>query len=220
MADSPDETTGDGVSPFTERRFEIVAVVLLALTALVTAWSGYQASLWDGVQSSSYTQASAARTRVSQAHTEANQFRIADLSVFESYIDARVAGDDAVASFYEQRFRDEFSVAFEAWSALDPLNNPDAPHSPLAMPEYQLASDAAANEQAASADRLFQEGEDANTHSDVYTLTTLLFAVVLFFAAISERFSLVPARAALLILAAVGLIGGVIVAFGQPVTTG
>ncbi len=220
MDDSPDETAGDPTSPFTEQRFEIVAVVLLALTALMTAWSGYQASLWDGVQSSNYTQASAARTRSAQAHTEANQFRIADLSVFENYMDARVDGDDALASFYEQRFRDEFVVAFEAWNALDPMNNPDVPHSPLAMPEYQLAADAEAADLAATADRLFQEGEDANTYSDVYTLTTLLFAVVLFFAAISERFTLVPARAALLILAAVGLIAGTIVAFSQPVTTG
>jgi hypothetical protein len=38
-----------------EKRWEIVIVVVLALTALATAWSGYQASLWDGIQSSNYT---------------------------------------------------------------------------------------------------------------------------------------------------------------------
>jgi type VI protein secretion system component VasF len=35
----------------TEKRFEIFATVLLAVAALATAWSGYQASLWDGIQS-------------------------------------------------------------------------------------------------------------------------------------------------------------------------
>jgi type VI protein secretion system component VasF len=39
-----------------EKRFEILATVMLAVAALATAWSGYQASLWDGIQSSNYTQ--------------------------------------------------------------------------------------------------------------------------------------------------------------------
>jgi hypothetical protein len=111
-AESPDPETGGTSRP--ERRFEIVATVLLALTALATAWSGYQAALWDGVQSSNYTQASAARTEASQNHTEANQFRLADLSEFENYIDATVGGDAPLADFYRQRFRDEFEPAYQA----------------------------------------------------------------------------------------------------------
>src|SRR5262245_17013175 len=79
----PEESETGDTSP-RERRFEIVATVLLAVTALATAWSGYQASLWDGIQSSNYTQASAARTEASQNHTEANQLRLGDLSVFEN----------------------------------------------------------------------------------------------------------------------------------------
>jgi hypothetical protein len=208
-----------GASP-REKRFEIVATVLLALTALATAWSGYQASLWDGVQSSNYTQASAARTEASQNHTEANQFRLGDLSVFENYIDAYVAGDAELADFYRQRFRDEFEPAYEAWIALDPLSNPDAPPSPLAMPEYVLADDQKAEELTARAETKFNEGEDANRYSDTFTATTLFFAAALFFAAISERFGYRRARASLLGMAAVGLVGGTILMLTQPVTTG
>ncbi|HYH46630.1 MAG TPA: family 16 glycoside hydrolase, partial [Thermoanaerobaculia bacterium] len=50
-----------------------------------------------------------------------NQYRIADLSVFEAYVNARIAGEQEGADFYSERFRDEFAVAFEAWMALDPL---------------------------------------------------------------------------------------------------
>jgi hypothetical protein len=203
-----------------ERRFEIVATVLLALTALATAWSGYQASLWDGIQSSDYTQASALRTQGSLKHTEANQFRLADLSVFENFIDATVDGDTQLADFYRQRFRDEFEPAFEAWNALDPLSNPDAPPSPLAMPEYELADDQEATDLINRAEAKFNDGEDANSISDTYTATTLFFAAALFFAAISERFSYVPARATLLGLAAVGLIVGAGLMLTQPVTAG
>jgi hypothetical protein len=215
----PEETEADDASP-RERRFEIVATVLLALTALATAWSGYQASLWDGIQSSNYTQASAARTEASLSQTEANQFRLADLGVFENYIDAALDGDAELADFYRQRFRDEFEPAFEAWTALNPLTNPDAPTSPLQMPEYRLVDDQKAQELTTDAEAKFKEGEDANRYSDAFTATTLFFAAALFFAAISERFSYRRARAALLGMAAVGLVGGTILMLTQPVTTG
>jgi hypothetical protein len=199
---------------------EIITVAILAIAALSTAWSGYQASLWDGIQSSNYTQASGSRTNSAQQRTAANQFRIADLGVFTSYIEATLEGNQEVADFYEQRFRDEFRVAYDAWIALDPLNNTEAPATPLAMPEYQLAPDAEADRLAARADELFAAGEDANTVSDVYTLTTLLFAAVLFFAAISERFEYLKAQIVLLVLAGIGLVVGLVIAFGQPITSG
>ena len=204
----------------TEKRFEIFATVLLALAALATAWSGYQASLWDGIQSSNYTQASAARTNAAEKHTEANQLRLADLSVFENFIDASLDGDDELANFYRVRFRDEFEPAYEAWIALEPEANADAPPSPLAMPEYQLERDREATNLNARADAKFAEGEEANDFSDAYTASTLLFAAALFFAAISERFEYRRARISLLAFAGVGLIAGIGVALTQPITTG
>jgi hypothetical protein len=218
----PTEPRGDTAPPVSrsEKRMEIITVAILAFAALSTAWSGYQASLWDGIQSSNYTQASAARTSAAQKHTEANQYRLADLSVFENFIDATLDGDTELAAFYRQRFRDEFEPAFEAWTALDPLTNPDAPPSPLAMPEYRLADDQEAGDLTARAEAKFKEGEDANSISDTFTATTLFFAAALFFAAISERFSYQRARAALLGLAVVGLLVGTTITLTQPVTAG
>jgi hypothetical protein len=203
-----------------EKRMEIITVAILAFAALSTAWSGYQASLWDGIQSSNYTQASGSRTNAAQQRTAANQFRLADLSVFENYVDATLEGRQEVADFYFQRFRDEFRVGFDAWMALDPLNNADAPPSPFAMPEYQLSQDAEADRLEARADELFAAGEDANTISDIYTLTTLLFAAVLFFAAMAERFEYFRAQVALLVIAGIGLVIGLAIALGQPITSG
>lgn len=203
-----------------EKRFEVVATVILAVAALATAWSGYQASLWGGIQSSNYTQASASRTAAAQLRSEANQFRLADLSTFENYVDATIDGDESLAAFYQERFRSEFAVAFDAWWELEPFDNPDAPASPLAMPEYQLAADAEAESLDARADALFEEGEDANNYSDVYTMSTLLLAVALFFTAISERFEYMRVRTALLGLAALGVVAALVVALGQPVTSG
>ena len=203
-----------------ERRMEIVVVLILAMAALATAWSGYQASLWDGIQSSSYTQASGARTEGAQQRTAANQIRLADLSIFEGYIEARIEGNDDVANFYFDRFRPEFRTAYDAWIVLEPFENPQAPHSPMAMEEYQLPQDTEADRLEARADHLLAAGDDANTISDVYTLTTLLFAAVLFFAAISERFEYFPAQVILLGLAVIGLTIGLGIAFDQPITNG
>jgi hypothetical protein len=203
-----------------EKRFEVISTVLLAVAALATAWSGYQASLWDGIQSSNYSQASSLRARAEEHYTEANQDRLADLGLYENWLDATAAGEAELATFYEQRFRDEFQPAFAAWTALDPLTNPDAPPSPLAMPEYQLAAEADANDLSGRSAAKFEEGEDANDTSDTYVGTTLFFAAALFFAAISERFSFVAARVALLSIAGVGLVAGIAIMLTQRVTSG
>ncbi len=233
MTNAPDSPAGDAAQAIAadpapappevstrEKRFEVVATLLLSFAVLATAWTGYQASLWDGIQSSNYTQASGARTEAAELRVEANQYRLADLSVFENFIDASVSGNDELAAFYRDRFRPEFEPAYEAWVALDPFVNPDAPPSPLAVPEYQLAADQEAAELEERADLLFAEGELANDYSDTYTLATLLFAIVLFFAAISERFEYIRMRVVLLSIAGLALVSGIVVAFNQPITGG
>lgn len=202
-----------------ERRFEIIATVLLSVAALATAFSGYQASLWDGAQSSDYTQASSARVQASQKHAEANQYRLADLTVFEAYLQANADGETDLAEFYENRFSPAFAAAFEAWTVLDP-DHPDTPRSPLGMDEYVPEPDVEAAELNARADQRFASGEDANNYSDAFTLATLLFAMVLFFAAISERFEHVPSRIVLLGFGGLALVVGTIVTATQPVTSG
>ena len=225
MNDRPDSTKDDDHRPDrdvsrTEKRFEIFTTVLLGFAALATAWSGYQAALWDGIQSSNYTQASAARTSAAQLHTEANQYRLADLSVFENFIDASFSGDTELADFYRARFSEELEPAYEAWVAADSQANPDAPTNPLVMAEYQPAQEEKASELTTQAETKFADGEAANSYSDVYTAATLFFASALFFAAIAERFDYQRARISLLTFACAALVAGVVVMLTQPITTG
>ena len=208
------------MTPAVERRFEIVSTIILSLAALATAWAGYQASLWDGIQSSDYGKASGLRTMSAQKATEANEYRLADLTVFENYVDARLSGNEELTDFYRARFRPELEVAYEAWVELDPWTSSEAPPSPLGMSEYQQPADAEAQDLLAQAEATFAWGEDANTVSDVFTLGTLLFAASLFFAAISERFEVVGPRATLVGIALLALVVGVVVVGAQPVTTG
>src|SRR3954454_6357268 len=52
-----------------ERRLELSAVLLLALTTLATAWCGYQAARWSGEQAEHFARASATRIKAQQAST-------------------------------------------------------------------------------------------------------------------------------------------------------
>src|SRR3954447_7948016 len=84
----------------TERLLELLAVLLLSLTTLATAWSGYQAARWSGEQSQLYAQASATRIRSQQQSTAAGQLRIDDLLYFNGWLDAYKSGNRQLATVY------------------------------------------------------------------------------------------------------------------------
>ena len=192
-----------------ERLLELGAVLLLSLTTVATAWSGYQAARWSGEQSQHYARASTVRIKAQQQATQAGQLRIDDLNLFDGWLDARVAGDAKLAAIYRSRFRPAFVPAFEAWLAQRPLERTAAIPGPLYQPEYRLEETARAAAFDAQADDLFREGTEAKTNDDRYILSTVFFAAVLFFAGISLRLDWRPLRMTVLGLGAVMLLGGV-----------
>ena len=199
-----------------ERRLELVAVLILAVTTVATAWSGYQAARWSGEQSQSFAQASAARVKANQQSTEAGQLRIDDLIGFEGWLQAREAGDRELTALYERRFRPEFRPAFEAWLAQRPFSRPPAIPGPLYMPQYRPAADARAAAFDRQADARFTAGTEAKTNDDRYILSTVFFAAVLFFAGISLRLDWRPLRIGVLGMAAALLLGGVVFVVSLP----
>jgi hypothetical protein len=200
-----------------ERRYELAAVLLLSLTTLATAWSGYQAARWSGEQSQHYARASATRIKAQQQATAAGQLRIDDLLYFNEWLDARQAGDDGLARIYERRFRPAFVPAFRAWVAQKPFSDPNAVAGPLYMPQYRLAEAAAAARLDRQADDLYQGGTEAKTYDDKYILSTVFFAAVLFFAGISLRVLWRPLRSVVLGLGSVFLVGGLLFVATLPV---
>ena len=187
---------------------EVIATVVLALATLATAWSGYQAARWGGVQATKFSQAGALRTESSRASTIAGQLAQVDVGMFTNWINATAAEHQELADFYEDRFSPELRVAFEAWLATDPIDNPDAPKTPFSMPEYtpKFAEEAERLEQEAA--RTFEEGGAANLRSDSYILNTVILASVLFLAGVQSRMNSVPARMVIVTL------GSLILAYG------
>jgi hypothetical protein len=201
-----------------ERRLELAAVLLLALTTLATAWCGYQAARWSGDQSQNYARASATRIKAQQASTRGGQLRIDDLLYFNGWLDAREAGNGRLAAIYRHRFRPEFVPAFRAWLAQRPFTNPRAAPGPLYVPEYRPADLARGERLDAAADKLFEDGTDAKRTDDRYVLSTVFFAAVLFFAGISLRLDWRPLRFAVLGMAFALLGGGVVFVLTLPVS--
>jgi hypothetical protein len=169
------------------RRLELAATVLLALATDATARSAYQARVWPGDQSQAYSRATAARIAVNRASAVANRQVQIDVSTFIEWVDARASGRTRLADFYETRFRDEFRPAFEAWLATKPLENPDAPKTPFAMPRYRLAANVEADRLEAKAAAGSDVAAAANQRAENYTLAVVLFASSLFFAGISTK---------------------------------
>ena len=110
---------------------EVIATIVLAFATLATAWSGYQAARWGGVQSTLYSQAGALRTESVRAANEGLIEMLLDVDLFTQWVNAGSDANQDLADFYSARFRPEFVPAFEAWLATDPLNNSSAHDSRL-----------------------------------------------------------------------------------------
>jgi hypothetical protein len=190
--------SGDPKDVVAGRRGETVAAVLLALAAVATAWSSYQASRWTGEQAKTFSAANAARVESTKAAALANAQTEADLATFTEWVDAHLRGDKEVADFYEARFRAEFRPAFHAWVATDPFRDPSAPDSPFAMPDYVLDARGQAEDLDAEAETLAAEAREDVQRATNYVLGVVLFAIVLFFAGISTKLGSPRVRIAML----------------------
>ena len=115
---------------------ELLATLLLAVAAVDGV--EHLPGGWRGEQVAETAKATAARIESSEAATQAGQPTQIDIATFTQWVDATVAGNAELAGFYEQRFREEFQTAFDAWQATQPLTNPDAPLT-LCAREYKLA---------------------------------------------------------------------------------
>jgi hypothetical protein len=189
-----------------DRLITIVEAFLLAVVAVLAAWSGFAAAKWGTESSLELAQASAARSQANRATFQAAELKNFDSSTFNSWFVAYVAGDKDAMRVAEYRFRPVFRGAFDAWLQTHPFTNPNAPAGPTYMPEYRLPELAQAARFDASAERHYLLGEEAGSNSDGYVRTTVYLATVLFLVGISGHFRVRAARLGLIGVGAVILV--------------
>jgi hypothetical protein len=184
-----------------DRRLELATTVLLAIAAVATAWAAYQSARWHGEQAKAQSASIAARVESTRAANVANRQAQIDVALFTQWVDAYARDETELAGFYRRRFRPGFQPAFGAWVATRPRTNPDAPLSPFAMPQYELAATAQADRLEAQAAASSESVGQYIQRADNYSLAVVLFAAALFFAGISTR---LPSRTARTVVLALG----------------
>ena len=81
-------TTLVSETPAHDHRLELAATMLLALAAIATAWATYQSSVWRGKQAEAQSASIAARVESTREAAVANRQAQIDLALFTQWIDA------------------------------------------------------------------------------------------------------------------------------------
>jgi hypothetical protein len=193
-----------------DRALELVTVFLMSLMVVLTAWTGFQSTHWSSVQAEQYSRATAARTESVRASNTAGQQIALDVAVFIAWTEAYAEGDARRADFVYERFPDRLRPAADAWVALDPLDNPDAPATPFEMDEYVVPAVHEADEWLVEADESLDDASAAGTNTSSYVATTVVFAAVLFFAGMSVKLTSRRNRMIVMVLAGIGTVAGIV----------
>ena len=167
---------------------EIFEVALLAIVAIATAWSGLQATRWEGRQSLLDSHATSVRFKADESSTRGGQQLAADSAMFTGWLQAHAVGDTELENIFVRRFTADYRSAFDAWLTTDPFVDAQAPPGPAYMPGYHNPDVVQAkllNEQATAT---LHRGVKARETADKYVRDTVLFASVLFLVAIAQRF--------------------------------
>ena len=88
---------------------EIIEALILALVAVATAWSGYQAAQWAGKRAE-IRRSDRLRVTAEGLATLAGQERIYDSDTFNSWLAAKLNRQGEAAEFFERRFRERITA--------------------------------------------------------------------------------------------------------------
>lgn len=209
-------TTGDGTNPSLLQRIlrhtEVYAAILLAIATVGTAWCAYQATRWNGVQSTAFAEASTDRSESNREFNLAIQLQTIDIELATLWLEAHRDDEAERKEFYENSLiRPELMQHLEEWIASEPGepgSDTDAASHPLASDEYMQDLVADSERLRADAEEKFQQAKEANQTGDDYVLATVIFASVLFFAGIASKFSSVNVQGGLVALALLMLVLG------------
>jgi hypothetical protein len=186
-----------------DRLIEVLAVVLLAVATLGSAWCGYQASRWNGKETDHAREATDARVEASREFGLASQRVSYDSTMAAEYAQAYVDDNQKLLAFYRATLiRPEFLPVLDRWQA--EIAAGQTPKNLTQDSEYLQQQLGRYNELEAKAEASTVASDVAGQESDDYVLTTVLLASALFFAGVTTSFRVRLPR--LFLLAASGII--------------
>jgi hypothetical protein len=184
---------------------QVVAAILLGLAATFTALSAYEADLLDGEALQGYTNSTRTLSDANAFYAQGNQTTAMDQQLFIAYTTAIQQGDTALADHLTTLMRPKLREGIAWWEdngdAVTPMDETD--ENPYLVEDFSEAYDL---EQEAG--KLFDVAVKADNQGDKFELSTVLFALTLFFGGISTVFDKRAVSHALLAMCGVALIAG------------
>ncbi len=132
-----------------------------------------------------FSQASAARVDTARYESNANRQASIQVALFTQWMSAETSGNEELATFLRDSFPEPLATATSAWESARSSDPETASQNPFEMPNYVLEDSVSAAQTQDVAESKAQAALTSNSNN--YTMLTILFATVLFFAAVSNR---------------------------------
>jgi len=196
---APERSRRKGAPP-SGRIIEIITVVLLALATVGSAWSAFQVSRWNGVETDEARISASFRIDASREYALATQTVAYDAAAVSQYAQA-VSSDNANLQRFirETIVRPAFLPVLDSWE--EQIAAGELPTNLLQNQEYLDALLEPSRDLDAKALAATVASEDAGDIADDYIRLTLFFASALFFAGITASFSTRVPKLGLLVAA-------------------
>ena len=185
------------------RILEVLAVLLLGVATVGSAWCGYQASRWNGKQDDFARHASNLQVDANRQFGLATQSLTYDSNMLAQYAAAVTSGDEKLQQFLRTSLiRPAFLPILDQWQ--QQIAAGQTPSNLLENQDYLDAQLGPFRATQALVDEAAVASHDAGSTGDDYVLTTLLLASALFFAGLTTSFRVRFAQ--LMLLAASALL--------------
>ncbi len=200
-----------------ERLIEMVAVLLLGIATVGTAWCGYQSSQWNGAQSDLARTSSDQRVEASRLFGLATQQVSYDASSVAQYAQAVQTDNVKLAQFYRKNLiRPPFLPFLDKWQA--EIAAGGSPAVLFQNPAYLNAQFGPYQDAIHKSELSTEASQKAGEIANKYVVNTILLAIALFFAGVTSSFGYKPARVCLIMLSIVTVGISAIQLAGLPVS--
>ena len=188
---------------------EVITVIFLGLTALLTAWASYVSSIHGGNQSTNYAKSNNLASDGNALYNDAVSSMTHDMDIWNTIQNYEVSilyadsiNDSGTLQenvwklqwFCQDNLSDEMAakIGFDMETFTDGQNDTDeilawlndesgaALNSPFADEEFVKSYFADANSTLAESEATLKQGQQDNANGDSFTLVTVLYSVALF----------------------------------------
>ncbi len=171
----------------TGRVIETVTVLLLGLATVGSAWSAFQVSRWNGVETDEARASAGYRIDASREYALATQIVAFDAASISQYAQAVASDNVPLQTFLRQTLvRPGFLPILESWE--QEIAAGGVPTNLLQDQDYLEGLFAGSEASDAQALEASVRSEEAGNTADDYIRLTLFFASALFFAGITGSF--------------------------------